>query len=208
MKRLVMFDYDGVIVDSFDLFTSSFREACIESTGCRVDSNAGMMKLFEGNLFDGMKGLGMDSHEIDRTLKLFETIVTEHLDSVDLFSGMADALKTISSSNTIFVITSNVSHVVSRVLRKKGIDVVKEVLGAEKEKSKAIKIRSTMARYINRPAYYVGDTSGDIIEGRSAGAFTVAVTWGWHDAEKLEGASPDFMVTSPEELTELVCDRD
>ena len=82
---------------------------------------------------------------------------------------------------------------------------MKDVLGAEKERSKAIKIGDTMARHINQPAYYVGDTSGDIIEGKRAGAMTVAVTWGWHDVEKLEEASPDFIVSSPAELTALMC---
>jgi len=205
MNALVMFDYDGVIVDSFDVFTSAFLEACRRCSGCRIDSNAVLMGLFDGNLFEGMKNLGMNNREIDHTLKAFETIVSEHLDSVTLFSGMADALKAISHSNSVFIITSNVSHVASRVLKKNGIDFVKDVLGAEKERSKAIKIGDTMARHINHPAYYVGDTSGDIIEGKSAGAITVAVTWGWHDVQKLGEASPDFMVSSPAELTALMC---
>jgi len=205
MNGLVMFDYDGVIVDSFDVFTSAFLEACRKCSGCRIDSNARLMELFDGNLFEGMKNLGMDNREIDHTLKTFETIVSGHLDSVNFFSGMADALKAISLSNIIFIITSNVSHIAYRVLKKNGVDFVKDVLGADKEKSKARKISDTMARYINHPAYYVGDTSGDITEGRSAGALTVAVTWGWHDAGKLGEASPDFMVSSPEELTALMC---
>ena len=207
MNGLVMFDYDGVIVDSFDVFTSVFLEACRKCSGCRVDSTARLMGLFDGNLFEGMKNLGMDNREIDHTLKTFETIVSEHLDSVNFFSGMANALKAISLNNIVFIITSNVSHVASRVLKKNGVDFVEDVLGAEKEKSKARKISDTMARYSNHPAYYVGDTSGDIIEGRSAGALTVAVTWGWHDARKLGEASPDFMVSSPAELTALMCHR-
>jgi phosphoglycolate phosphatase len=163
------------------------------------------MELFDGNLFEGMKNLGMNRQEIDHTLKTFETIISKHLDSVNFFSGMAEALKAISLGNRIFIITSNVSHIVSQVLKKNGVDFVEDVLGAEKEKSKTKKISDTMTRYANHPAYYVGDTSGDMIEGRSAGAVTVAVTWGWHDAGKLREASPDFIVSSPAELTALIC---
>ena len=205
MSGLVMFDYDGVIVDSFDVFRSAFLTACRKCSGYKTDSDARLMELFDGNLFEGMKNLGMNNREIDHTLKTFETIISEHLDSVNFFSGMAEALKAISLGNIIFIITSNVSHIASRVLKKNGVDFVKDVLGAEKEKSKAKKISDTMTRYTNHPAYYVGDTSGDIIEGRSAGALTVAVTWGWHDAGKLRDASPDFMVSSPAELTTLIC---
>jgi phosphoglycolate phosphatase len=205
MTGLVMFDYDGVIVDSFDVFRSAFREACEKCSGYKTDSDAGLMELFDGNLFEGMKNLGMNRQEIDHTLKTFETIISKHLDSVNFFSGMAEALKAISLGNRIFIITSNVSHIVSQVLKKNGVDFVEDVLGAEKEKSKTKKISDTMTRYANHPAYYVGDTSGDMIEGRSAGAVTVAVTWGWHDAGKLREASPDFIVSSPAELTALIC---
>lgn len=204
MKNLVMFDYDGVIVDSFDIFTSSFMEACSKSSYCHIESKASLMELFNGNLFEGMKTLGMDSRKIDHTLKIFQEIISEHLDTVTLFSGMAEAIKTISFNNHIFVITSNVSPVVIQVLSRNGVDFVEDVLGAEKERSKTNKIKKTMARYANRPAYYIGDTIGDIIEGKKAGALTVAVTWGWHETENLEKASPDFMVSSPVELTELL----
>ena len=49
------------------------------------------------------------------------------------------------------------------------------------------------------------DYDGVIVEGRNTGALTVPVTWGWHDVGKLKEASPDFMVSSPAELTELIC---
>jgi phosphoglycolate phosphatase-like HAD superfamily hydrolase len=49
------------------------------------------------------------------------------------------------------------------------------------------------------------DYDGVNIEGKKADALTIAVTWGWHDAVKLAQANPDFMVSSPAELTELLC---
>ena len=61
-----------------------------------------------------------------------------------------------------------------------------------------------MSRYQDLPGYYVGDTKGDMIEGKKAGALTVAVTWGWHTREKLADASPDHMVHTPAELVTLL----
>jgi phosphoglycolate phosphatase len=52
--------------------------------------------------------------------------------------------------------------------------------------------------------WYVGDTVGDVVEGRQAGARTVAVTWGWHDENLLRGARPDHVASSPHELVELI----
>jgi len=53
-------------------------------------------------------------------------------------------------------------------------------------------------------AYYIGDTSGDVYEGKEAGAITIAVTWGWHEQERLIKAGPHFLVHTPKELEHLL----
>jgi phosphoglycolate phosphatase len=203
MNNLVMFDYDGVIVDSLEVFTSVFISACHKNGYHGIDSGKRLLRLFDGNLFEGMAGLGLDRHLIKRILKTFQADIGEHVDQIKLFDGMAEAMAAIARRNIIVIITSNVSHTVRQVLWEKGIDGFDAVMGAEKEKSKTRKIKQAMMRYPKRPAYYIGDTVGDIIEGRKASALTVAVTWGWHEKEKLKLASPDFMVSSAGELTEL-----
>ena len=52
--------------------------------------------------------------------------------------------------------------------------------------------------------WYVGDTVADIVEGKAAGVRTIAVGWGWHDAERLLGASPDYLAQTPADLLELL----
>jgi len=203
MNNLVMFDYDGVLVDSLAVFTSVFIASCRQNGYHGIDSQERLLRLFDGNLFEGMAGLGLDHQAIGRILNTFQADIGGHLDKVKLFDGMAEAITGISRRNTIVIITSNVSHIVRQVFWEKGIDSFDAVMGAEKEKSKTRKIKQAMTRYRKRPAYYIGDTLGDIIEGRKAGALTVAVTWGWHDKEKLKNAQPDFLVSSAEELTEL-----
>ena len=61
-----------------------------------------------------------------------------------------------------------------------------------------------MSRYRDLPAYYVGDTKGDMIEGKKAGAVTVAVTWGWHTADNLAEASPDHTVNTLSALENIL----
>jgi pyrophosphatase PpaX len=48
---------------------------------------------------------------------------------------------------------------------------------------------------------YVGDSPFDVLAAKAAGMFAVAVTWGRiHDRSRLEGAEPDAIVDSAEEL--------
>ncbi len=50
----------------------------------------------------------------------------------------------------------------------------------------------------------VGDTDNDICAGRAAGARTCAVTWGYGPRAALEPLRPDFIISKPAELLELL----
>lgn len=52
---------------------------------------------------------------------------------------------------------------------------------------------------------YVGDSPGDMTAGKAAGAFTVAVAWGYFPKETLEALdpAPDMVVDAPSELLAL-----
>jgi phosphoglycolate phosphatase-like HAD superfamily hydrolase len=67
---------------------------------------------------------------------------------------------------------------------------------------KASELRERIAQ-VGRVAY-VGDTADDVSFGRSAGAFAVGFTGGYHDAEQLHGASPDLVVDDLAQLVRLL----
>jgi len=50
----------------------------------------------------------------------------------------------------------------------------------------------------------VGDSPLDVETGRAAGVATCAVTWGLHPRDRLEAASPDFLIDDMAELQRLV----
>ncbi|MEG2477240.1 HAD family hydrolase [Gordonibacter sp.] len=51
---------------------------------------------------------------------------------------------------------------------------------------------------------YVGDSPGDIAASRNAGVLAVGVSWGYHDAEHLHAANPDWIISDPYALLDLV----
>lgn len=51
---------------------------------------------------------------------------------------------------------------------------------------------------------YVGDTSVDMKTGKSAGAYTVGVLWGFRDRRELEENGADQIVAQPNEILDIV----
>lgn len=203
----MMFDYDGVIVNSGEFFVRDFLEACRE-TGFDLSGEKEVMALFDNNVYEAMQDRGLDSDVIDKILQAYEKKAAEHIGQLEIFAGMDEVLRKIAQNNEIYIITSNVSGVTTAVLRKNGITCFADVIGADVEKSKVKKIQKLMRQYPDMMVYYVGDTAGDILEGKAAGARTIGVAWGWHGAEKLKAHRPDCLVYTPEELTGILGRQD
>ena len=110
------------------------------------------------------------------------------------------------SDNILAIISSNSSQTIRKILARSQYNgCFQDILGSEFHLSKKTKIDHAVATYrISRDnTYYVGDTSGDIKEGKAAGVRTIAVTWGWHSREMLAAAKPDFLIDDPEELKNI-----
>lgn len=206
--NLVMFDYDGVIVDSLKVFCQSYIGACWENGLMDIQTQQDVLALFEHNVYASLVQRGVTPSTVDKILAAYERRQKEHLGTLELFAGMTDALEKIASASKVYIITSNLSQATESVMERYGVTCYEEVIGAEKEKSKINKIKKVMKRHEGCPAFYVGDTKGDMLEGREAGTTTIGVSWGWHSVEKLREGRPDYIVQSPQELVEVILQLD
>ena len=77
----------------------------------------------------------------------------------------------------------------------------------EEMKPSPLPLRRIMAAEGAQPAdtWMIGDSVYDIEAGKRAGLGTVAVTWGFQDAEKLKALKPDHMVSAFKDLSKLFC---
>lgn len=202
MKNLLMFDYDGVIVNSLVIFRKNLIRAC-RINGFNQISEEVFLSLFNGNMYDGMLGLGIPKEKIPDILNNLKSGLLKAQDSLFLFTGISNMLKNLSRESEVIIITSNVTEVVQKFLESKKIRCYKSIIGGEKETSKVRKIEAIKIEFPNHRYFYVGDTRGDIIEGKNAEVSTIAVTWGWHDESLLKSEHPDYIIRSPKELVEL-----
>jgi len=200
---LVMFDYDGVIADSLDVHVRSFLAAFRENGYDKLSTARDIIDLYNGNVYRSMADLGLSETEIDRILASYQVRQDRLLDQIELFPRMAEFLSGLVLQHKVYIITSNLAEAVQRVLEKNGISGIEKEMGSETAKSKIKKIHMAKERHPGLKAYYVGDTKGDIYEGREAGTITVGVAWGWHGPDRLRESRPDYLVYSVEELSEI-----
>ena len=201
MKKLFLFDFDGVIADSLS-FYEEFVNTCLEKTGMPVIlTHEEYLDLFDGNFYESLSTRGVDITAFnDAAIAATPEIDYERIPP---FLDLLPVIYTLGAHNTLLVISSNTSSTIRSSLTRYGFDgIFDDILGADFMLSKIDKIHHAVEKWDMHKdrAYYVGDTVGDIKEGRAAGIRTVATTWGWHPRERLEGARPDYIVDSPEAL--------
>lgn len=203
LPPVIMFDFDGVIADSFEVFYAEFS-AAVRALGFeKLNSPEAMLDLFDGNMFQSLVKIGFPLHKLKALGEEFKPKIAAANTRVKPFAGMPELLAELAAAHPTYVITSNQTAAIERFLAEHQIANVRDVLGADKEPSKVKKIRVVKKLHKGCTPWYIGDTRGDMLEGNHAGAISVAVTWGWHPEARLRTGKPGRVVHSPAELRAL-----
>jgi phosphoglycolate phosphatase len=197
-----MFDFDGVIADSLRVMQRATVRALRESGLDDLASEDVVLRIVETNWFEGLRRLGVPPE----AARLMDDLVAESVSAgeVEPYEGIPDVIAGLAKRACVVIVTSNRSDIVEEFLAQWDIDGITEVLGGEKGESKVPKLRAALSRYPHDEAWFIGDSVGDIVEGREARVSTIAVTWGWHPEEQLLDSSPDRVARAPRDLLRLL----
>lgn len=207
-SRVLMFDFDGVIADSLDAYYPVFAASCQDLGFTGPASVEAFLDVFDTNAVKGLLRAGVPFYKLKQLGQTLAPRVAELNRSVAPFPGMAALVTALARHSPVYVVTSNVTAATESFLADHGIAGLQGVIGADREASKVKKIRRIRKRHPQAEPWYIGDTRGDILEGRAARAITVAVTWGWHDRARLEIGAPDHLVDSVPALAALLNARE
>jgi phosphoglycolate phosphatase len=202
--KLFLFDFDGVLVKSLDIYEKTVSLVLDKINQPLTRGREEFLELFEGNFYESLVKRGVDLKEfMEASGAVFSQINYNKMKSV---AAMLAVVKELKKNNILLVISSNDSVTIQKALEKFGYNgYFQEVLGSDFMLSKKDKMLYAKDKYQVDPddIYYIGDTTGDIKEGRAAGVKTVGVTWGWHDKERMAAVKPDYLLEKPEDLLKL-----
>jgi phosphoglycolate phosphatase len=198
--KLVMFDFDGVIADSWCAQKRAFVDA-LRAHGLHDLATSGTFRDFlESNWFDALSRSGVPDGVVEDIERAFGST-----ESPELFPGMAEVIERLAEAHPVLVITSSSTEDVERILAERQVRGVAEVIGGDVEPSKTRKIEAARRRYGEAlEPWYVCDTVGDVDEARAAGVMVVGASWGWHGEERLLRADPDVIARRPSDLLDLL----
>jgi phosphoglycolate phosphatase len=204
MEKLILFDFDGVIVDSLNFYEEMVNR-CLKELGSSLRlGRREYLEIFDDNFYNGLRKKGVD---VEAFMKVSRDIAPSlPYEQVKPAEGLLPVIEELARRHRLVIVSSNSTPVIRRMLSLHSLGAhFLDVLGLEFTLSKIEKIRHAMVRYETGPdcTYYVGDTAGDIGEAKEAGVRTVAVTWGWHTRDRLTLSAPDLIIDSPDELLQL-----
>lgn len=191
-NRLLMFDFDGVIVDSYD---AAFAAAIKQVPTLTEERYKG---FFMGNVYrEATKQTGIDTvpHVDD---PFFQTYIPLLMKS-EPTPGIRGALEILSKHFHCVVVSSTINSPIEEYLKKHDMMHFFElVYGADVHKLKTEKIKMAMKKFglPHSSCLFVTDTVGDIREATRVDVQSVAVSWGFHDREDLLAEEPVAVVDS------------
>lgn len=184
MRKLLIWDFDGVIVDSFEL---GFKVNLEEPTPALTREE--YRKLFVGNVYE--HPLVQSSIEkTGGTEKSFMSRYRENMHSLVPIQGMKELIASLAEGGVIqSIVSSTWSDNIEIFLSEHGMrNFFDDVLGSDIERSKVKKFNTLSEKY-QIPlsnALFVTDTLGDLREAAHVQMPAIAVSWGFHLNEHLE----------------------
>lgn len=198
-RRFALFDFDGVIADSYAIALETGKRMCPRMT------EEAYRTAFEGNVHDNHTVLMAEEHGpgCNHELDWFDLFVPAFEERATLFGGMREVIEQLSHAYVLIVVSSTITSPIQGFLEKHHIGrYFSEVMGADVHTSKHEKIQMIFNKYDAqaRECVFITDTLGDMREAKKADVGSIGVTWGFHPRTTLEKGAPYAILDAPEDV--------
>lgn len=124
-----------------------------------------------------------------------------------LYDGIEPVLQTLHRENYILAIcTSRRTDLAQKIIHFYGYNsLFSDVFGADIGVLKSQLVENLIKQQrFNTDSWLIGDRSFDISAAKLNGLKSIAVLWGYGSKQELDDHSPDFFVSEPDEIIEII----
>ena len=213
MKKLIIFDLDGTLLDTIGDLTDGVNHA-LERFGYPPRTVAEVTAFVGngiGNLIARALPGGRENPDYDRVFGEFREFYSENcMIKTKPYPGVPELLRAIRGRGVVSAIVSNKNDLAVRRLKEKYFNDDVALAVGEREGIKRKPAPDSVLEVLRRmgaeaeEALYVGDSEVDVLTAKNAGIDLVAVDWGFRPREVLAESGAEKIISKPEDLLKYI----
>lgn len=204
--RLVIFDFDGTLANSFPWFVSVVNQVADRYRFRRVAAHE--VETLRG--YDArslMRHLGVSWWKMPLIARHVRKLMAQNIDQITLFDGVSDLLKRLHADGvTLAVVSSNSKSNVLKVLGPENAALISHFACGVSLFGKQAKFREILEKTGISPqeTLCIGDETRDILAAKRENLAFGAVTWGFATVEALSAHGPTQLFSRVDGILEAV----
>ncbi len=206
MKKLVIFDFDGTLAETQDIWLSVLNKLAKKHNYKQLEKTR--VNHFKNECAEEIiKELQIPFWKLPFIVKKAHEEVHNRIDRASAVTGMKELLRDLQKKGeNVTIITSNDADKVKSFLKKHKFPYIEKIIGGVALFGKDIKIKRLMSseKTSAKNTYYIGDEIRDMEAAQKAQVHGIAVTWGFNTKKALKGANPSCLATNPKQILNYI----
>ncbi len=202
-KKTIIFDFDGTIADTLDLWVDLYNNIAHEFD-CNVVGKSEVKKLQTMRPQQVLDEYWVSMIKLPFLLFRLRRELKKRIIELKPINGIVQAIKEIKDAwFHLGIMTSNTKSNVKSFLDINWLDNIFDFIHSGRNlfgKDRVIKRLMKRNNLNNDDAVYVGDETRDIEASQKVGIPIVSVSWGFNTRSILESLNPNVIVDDPKDL--------
>jgi phosphoglycolate phosphatase len=204
--RLVIFDFDGTLANSYPWMKHIFNELADKYKVRRfTDDEEELLRGYTVSQI--IQHFDVPMWRIPQAIAHVRQLMAQEIHKIPLFAGIDEMLQQLAQHGaTLAVVSSNAEENVRQALGPENAALIRHYEGGVAIFGKALKLRKVLAKsgVHAADAIYIGDEIRDIEAAHEVHMAVGAVAWGYNHAEALRTYAPEEMFANVAEIVEKI----
>jgi phosphoglycolate phosphatase len=206
MIRYVLFDFDGTLVDSKEVFVSAFNQIAHKYKFKKIEA-ANLDHIRKLSMIDRFRFLNVPIYKVPFLTREFLSLYRSQITGVSVIKGMETVLKRVNDlgMNT-GIVSSNSAVTIKNFVKNNGITGIADVYCSGRLFGKDRVFRKFLQdkKLASNEVLYVCDELRDIVACKKVQLKPIWVSWGYEIKEAMQGETTYYTAHTPGELISII----